>query len=57
MARLKPFFLNSHRKPCVDDRRALSDIIFINRNVFCLCDALRKFGPAKTLYNHLKRWR
>lgn len=32
MARLAPFFPNSHGKPCVDDRRVLSGIIFINRN-------------------------
>lgn len=32
MERLKPFFPKSHGKPRVDDRRVLSDIIFINRN-------------------------
>ncbi len=30
--RLNPFFPKSHGKPSVDDRRALSGIIFINRN-------------------------
>jgi hypothetical protein len=33
MERLKPFFPRSHGKPRVDDRRVLSGIIFINRNV------------------------
>ncbi|SIT10211.1 Putative transposase of IS4/5 family [Roseivivax lentus] len=32
MARLEPYFLKSHGKPRVDDRRVLSGIIFINRN-------------------------
>ena len=32
MARLAPYFPNSHGKPRVDDRRVLSGIIFINRN-------------------------
>jgi len=31
MARLEPFCPKSHGKPRVDDRRVLSDIIFINR--------------------------
>jgi len=44
MTRLKPFF----PKPHVDDRRVLSEIIFINRNGLRWRD-----GPAKTLYN---RW-
>ena len=33
MERLKPFFPRSHDKPRVDDRRVLSGIIFVNRNV------------------------
>lgn len=32
MARLEPYFPKSHGKPRIDDRRALSGIIFINRN-------------------------
>ena len=32
MARLRPFFPNSHGRPRVDDLRVLSGIIFINRN-------------------------
>ena len=56
MARLKPFFPKSHGRPRVDDRRVLSGIIFINRNGLRWCDAPREYGPAKTLYNRLKRW-
>lgn len=32
MARLEPLFPKSHGKPQIDDRRVLSDIIFINHN-------------------------
>jgi len=56
MERLKPFFPKSHGKPCVDDRRVLSGIIFINRNGLRWCDAPKEYGPAKTLYNRWKRW-
>ena len=56
MARLQPFFAKSHGKPCVDDRRVLSGIIFINRNGLRWCDAAKEYGPAKTLSNRWKRW-
>ena len=56
MARLEPFFSKSHGKPRVDDRRVLSGIIFINRNGLRWCDAPKKYGPPKTLYNRWKRW-
>lgn len=32
MARLRPYFPYSHGKLQVDDRRVLSDIVFLNRN-------------------------
>lgn len=32
IARLEPYFPKSHGRPWVDDRRALSGIIFVNRN-------------------------
>ena len=44
----------SHGKPQVDDRRVLSAIIFINR-LRC-SEALKEYGPHKTLYNRWKRW-
>ena len=56
MARLESFFPKSHGKPRVDDRRVLSGIIFINRNGLRWCDAPKKYGPSKTLYNRWKRW-
>ena len=56
VARLEPYFPKSHGKPRVDDRRVLSGIIFINRNGLRWRDALREYGPHKTLYNWWKRW-
>ncbi|MDK3074304.1 transposase [Sedimentitalea sp. JM2-8] len=50
MARLEPFFLRSHGKPRVDDRRVLSGIIFINRNGLRWRDVPAAYGPPKTLY-------
>ena len=56
MSRLRPYFPKSHGRPRVDDLRVLSGIIFINRNGLRWCDAPRKYGPAKTLYNCWRRW-
>lgn len=57
MARLEPFFRKSHGKPRVDERRVLSCIIFINRNMACGgVMRPREYGPHKTLYNRWKRW-
>lgn len=56
MDRLRPFFPKSHGRPRVDDRRVLSGIIHIIRNVLRWCDAPREYGPHKTLYNRFVRW-
>jgi transposase len=56
MARFEPYFPESHGKPRVDDRRVLSGIVFVNRNGMRWCDAPRKYGPHKTLYDRWKRW-
>jgi transposase len=56
MVRLEPCFPKSHGKPSVDDRRVLSDIIFINRNGLRWRNAPAAHGPHKTLYNRWKRW-
>lgn len=56
IARLRPFFAKSHGRPCVDDIRVLSGVVFINRNCLRWCDAPKEYGPSKTLYNHWKRW-
>ncbi len=51
MARLRPCFPKSHGRPRVDDRRVLSDIVFVNRTGLGWCDAPKDFCPHKTLYN------
>lgn len=56
MARLRPYAPKSYGVPRVDDRRALSGIIFINRNGLRWCDAPKEGGPHKTLYNRWKWW-
>ena len=56
MARLEPFFPESHGRPRVDDRRVLSGIIFVNRNGLRWRDAPAEYGPPKTLYNRWRRW-
>jgi transposase len=56
MVRLQPFFPKIHGKPRVVDRRALSGIIFINRNGLRWRAAPKEYGPPKTLYNRGKRW-
>ena len=56
MMRLQPYFPKSHGKPRVDDQRALSGIISVNRNGLRWCDAPKDYGLHKTLYNRWKRW-
>ena len=56
MGRLRPCFPMSRGRARVDDRRVLSGIIFINRNGLRWRDALKEYGPHKTLYNRWKRW-
>lgn len=56
MERSMPFFPKSHCKHRVDDRRALSGIIFFNRNFLRWFDAPCECGPSKTLYNRWKQW-
>jgi transposase len=56
MTHLEPYFPRPHCKPRVDDRRVLSDIIFINYNGLRWRDAPKEYGPRKTLYNLWKLW-
>jgi hypothetical protein len=58
MARLQPYCPKSHSKTRVDDRRALSSIVFVNRNRYggvigrSRCSAQACPGPVEgTLYN------
>ena len=56
MGRLRPYFPMSRGRTRGDNRRVLSGIIFINRNGLRWCDAPKKYGLHKTLYNRWKRW-
>lgn len=47
MAHLQPFFLKSHGKPRVDDRRVLSGIVFVNRNGLRWRNAPRTMAPTR----------
>ena len=40
----------------VDDRRVLSGIVYVIRNGLQWKDALKAYGPYKTLYNRFIRW-
>ena len=56
MERIKPYFPLSHGVARVDDRRVISGIIFVIRNGCRWRDALRDYGPHKTIYNPFVRW-
>lgn len=53
--RLRPYFLNSHGKPRVDDRRVLGSIVFVIWKGLRWRDAPREYAH-KTLYSRWKRW-
>ena len=55
MEGLEPFFSRPHRQPCVDGRRELSGINFINRSGLLWRVASAAYGPQETLYNRWKR--
>ncbi len=56
MRRIEPYFSLSHGVPRVDDRLILSGIIFVLHNGLRWRDALREYGPQKTVYNRFVRW-
>lgn len=56
MERIRPFFPLSHGVPRVDDRRVLSEIVYVIRNGLQWKDAPKPYGPYKTLYNRFIRW-
>ncbi|MEF2071362.1 IS5 family transposase, partial [Consotaella aegiceratis] len=56
MGRISPFFPLSHGVPRVDDRRVVSDIVYVIRNGLQWKDAPAGYGPPKTLYNRFIRW-
>jgi len=56
MRRIEPFFPLSHGVPRVDDRRAISGIVFVLKNGLRWRDAPAGYGPHKTIYNRFIRW-
>lgn len=40
----------------VDDRRVISDIIYVLKHGLQWRDAPKEYGPRKTLYNRFIRW-
>ena len=55
MRRIEPYFPLSQGVPRVDDRRIVSGIIFVIRNVLRWRDIPAKYGPAETIYNRFIR--
>ena len=53
---IQPYFPRFHGVVRVDDRRALSGIIFVIRNGLRWRDAPQEYDPHKTLYNRFIRW-
>ena len=56
MERLQPFFPKSRGKPRIDDRRVLSGIIYIEKNMLQWKDAPSAYGSPRTLSNRFARW-
>jgi putative transposase len=56
MRRIEPYFALSHGMPRTDDRRVILGIIFVIRNGLRWRDALREYGPHKTIHNRFVRW-
>lgn len=54
--RITPYFPVSHGIPRVDDVRVISGIIYVIRYGLQWKDALKAYGPYKTLYNCFVRW-
>jgi len=56
MRRIEPYFPQSHGMPRVDDRRVISGIVFVIRNVCAGVMLPPGYGPHKTIYNRFVRW-
>jgi putative transposase len=56
MRRIERYFPRSHGIARVDDRRIVSAIVFVIKNGLRWRDALREYGPHKTIYNRFVRW-
>ena len=56
MGRVAPHFPRSRGLARVDDRRIVSEIVYVIRNGLQWKDAPSGYGPPKTLYNRFIRW-
>lgn len=56
LERIKPFFPRSHGAPRVDDRRVVSNIIYLIKHGLQWKNEPDGYGPHKTLYNRFVRW-
>ncbi len=56
LERIKPFFPRSHGAPRVDDRRVVSNIIYLIKHGLQWKNEPDEYGPHKTLYNRFVRW-
>lgn len=56
MGRIKPHFPLAYGVLRVDSRQVLSEIICVIRNGLQWKDALKAYGPYKTLCNRFIRW-
>ena len=54
--RIAPFFPKERGVGRSDDRKVLSEIIYVIKNGLQWVDAPPDYGPHKTLYNRFKRW-
>ncbi|HBF32820.1 MAG TPA: hypothetical protein DDW73_24860 [Rhizobium sp.] len=53
---MQPCFPLSPGVARVDDRRVISDIIYVLKHGLQWRDAPKEYGPRKTLYNRFIRW-
>lgn len=56
LQRIEHHFPLSHGMPRVDELRVVLGIVFVLRNGLRWRDALREYGPHKTLYNRFIWW-
>lgn len=55
-SRISPFFPLAHEVPWVDDRRVVSEIVYVLRHGLQWKDVPKGYGPHKTLYNRFMGW-
>lgn len=56
MSRISPFFPLAHGVPRVDERRVVSEIVYVIRHGLQWKDTPKRYGLHKTLYNRFICW-